>query len=374
MKFRILSEKQDEMIRIISRMKKNVAGITFSISEPYKQRFIECVQFENGQTKNYFIQDVCDVEVEFPTCNDWYIVCSYIDGIFMVADNSKQVEFSNPAHGADYHKCDVCGREINNSIVIRNSKTNEELQCGTTCASYYAGEMIATIAKYHQDLISYIKIYGSDCDSEIWGGSHRSENWKQALEVREFIKSAKVAFDKNSEYQKGNWCNGRYQKSATMVDMLSCYGNTEVSDDYVNAVTEHVNSLDDTTDFVVDMKEQINNYYATENEARYFFFAVKSYEDAIRISSRKQITVNEGDFIEVAGKVIKCDAMMTNFGKSYKTIIRTVNDYDVVKWYQQPIEVNTEVHLYSKAKYVNERIISIGRELKFNKKNTYIQV
>ena len=374
MKFRILSEKQDEMTRIISRMQKNVKGITFSISEPYQQRFIECVQFENEQTKNYFVQEVCDVEVEFPTCNDWCIICSYIDGEFIVADNSKKVEFINPAHGSEYHKCDVCGREINNSIVIRNSKTNEELQCGTTCASYYAGEMIATIAKYHQDLVSFIKINGSECEGEMWSGSHRSEFSQQALEVAEFIKSAKVAFDKNSEWQKGEWCYGRYQKSATMVDMLSCYGNTEVSDDYVNAVIEHVNSLDGTTDFVVNMKERINNFYTTEDEARYFFFSVKSYEDAIRFASRKQIAVNVDDFIEVTGRVIKCEAIITNFGKSYKTVIRTVNDYDVVKWYQQPIELNTEVHLYSKAKYVSERIISIGRELKYNKKVTYIQV
>ena len=57
MKFRIISEKQYEMARIISRMKKNVAGITFSISEPYQQRYIECNQFKDTQTKNYFIQE-----------------------------------------------------------------------------------------------------------------------------------------------------------------------------------------------------------------------------------------------------------------------------------------------------------------------------
>lgn len=296
--------------KFADKTKKNVEGFTYTIGKPYEKLFYHSVIEENGMAgkKRMVFHEVCDLTINMPDESDWRLVATYKDDAFTPADPTKELIFKNPAHGADYGKCDFCGHWCKNSYVVENVKTGEELQVGCECIKKFGLKHIRFISDFTNKLYEvydYRISYATDDefgDIEEWGG-RKDSSYKDAILKTNLIMAAKSQYDVCPVYKKGIERNHIRYRSETLegIDTILNNGELKVDDAYVKSVCDFGAKIQPKTEFEEDMVSVAKNFYCFREQEVYAFFLVKAYEDSLK----PELNIHKGIQVKVCGKVIQ---------------------------------------------------------------------
>lgn len=306
----IPSDLVDSLKKFADKTQKNVEGFTYSVGKPYEKLFYHPVinkEGIGGQRIEVF-HEVCDLTIDIPEQSGWRLLATYKDDAFTPADPTKELIFKNPAHGADYGKCDFCGHWCKNAYVVENVKTGEELQVGYECIKkfgindmYYISDFIKKLYELYDYRISYATDdeFG---DIEKWGG-RKDSSYKNAILKSDLIMAAKAQYDICPVYKKGTKVEHVRYRSATLdgIDTILNSKKFKVDEAYVKAVCEFGAKIQPKTEFEEDMLAVTKNFYCFQEQDVYAFFLVKAYEDSLK----PELSIQKGNQVKVCGKIIQ---------------------------------------------------------------------
>lgn len=306
----IPSDLVDSLKKFADKTQKNVEGFTYSVGKPYQKLFQHHIINEYGASGGVsrVFHEVCDLTVNMPDESDWRLVATYMDGAFTPADPTKELIFKNPAHGADYGKCDFCGHWCKNAYVVENVKTGEELQVGCECIKKFGLKgfgFLSDFTKKLYELYDYRISYATDDefgDIEEWGGK-KDSSYKNAILKTDLIMAAKAQYDICPVYKKGTKVEHVRYRSATLdgIDTILNGKKFKVDEAYVKAVCEFGAKIQPKTEFEEDMLAVAKNFYCFQAQDVYAFFLVKAYEDSLK----PELSVQKGNQVKVCGKIIQ---------------------------------------------------------------------
>lgn len=306
----IPSDLVDSLKKFADKTQKNVEGFTYSVGKPYEKLFYHPVinkEGIGGQRIEVF-HEVCDLTIDIPEQSGWRLLATYKDDAFTPADPTKKLIFKNPAHGADYGKCDFCGHWCKNAYVVENVKTGEELQVGCECIKKFGiNDMyyISDFTKKLYELYDYRISYATDDefgDIEKWGG-RKDSSYKNAILKSDLIMAAKAQYDICPVYKKGTKVEHVRYRSATLdgIDTILNSKKFKVDEAYVKAVCEFGAKIQPKTEFEEDMLAVAKNFYCFQAQDVYAFFLVKAYENSLK----PELSVQKGNQVKVCGKIIQ---------------------------------------------------------------------
>lgn len=306
----IPSDLVDSLKKFADKTQKNVEGFTYSVGKPYQKLFQHHIINEYGASGGVsrVFHEVCDLTVNMPDESDWRLVATYMDGAFTPADPTKELIFKNPAHGADYGKCDFCGHWCKNAYVVENVKTGEELQVGCECIKKFGLKGFGFLSDFTRklyELYDYRISYATDDefgDIEKWGG-RKDASYKNAILKSDLIMAAKAQYDICPVYKKGTKVEHVRYRSATLdgIDTILNGKKFKVDEAYVKAVCEFGEKIQPKTEFEEDMLAVAKNFYCFQAQDVYAFFLVKAYEDSLK----PELSVQKGNQVKVCGKIIQ---------------------------------------------------------------------
>nr|DAE51569.1 MAG TPA: hypothetical protein [Caudoviricetes sp.] len=372
----IPSESVDSLKKFADKTQKNVEGFTYSVGKPYEKLFYHFVIEKNGMAgkKRVVFYEVCDLTINMPDESDWRLVATYMDDAFTPADPTKELIFKNPAHGADYGKCDYCGHWCKNAYVVENVKTGEELQVGCECIKKFGiNDMyyISDFTKKLYELYDYRISYATDDefgDIEKWGG-RKDSSYKNAILKSDLIMAAKAQYDICPVYKKGTKVEHVRYRSATLdgIDTILNSKKFKVDEAYVKAVCEFGAKIQPKTEFEEDMLAVAKNFYCFQEQDVYAFFLVKAYEDSLK----PELSVQKGNQVKVCGKIIQKRFEESYYGVMEINTILTDKGIECERYGKVPtIEENgiKRTTFYALVKGVFNGKISLDRATKNPKK------
>lgn len=372
----IPSDLVDSLKKFADKTQKNVEGFAYSVGKPYQKLFQHPVINENGISGGVskVFHEVCDLIVNMPDESDWRLIATYMDGAFIPADPTKELIFKNPAHGADYGKCDFCGHWCKNAYVVENVKTGEELQVGCECIKKFGLKGFGFLSDFTRklyELYDYRISYATDDefgDIEKWGG-RKDSSYKNAILKSDLIMAAKAQYDICPVYKKGTKVEHIRYRSATLdsIDTILNSKKFKVDEAYVKAVCEFGAKIQPKTKFEEDMLAVAKNFYCFQEQDVYAFFLVKAYEDSLK----PELSVQKGNQVKVCGKIIQKRFEESYYGVMEINTILTDKGIECERYGKVPtIEENgiKRTTFYALVKGVFNGKISLDRATKNPKK------
>lgn len=372
----IPSDLVDSLKKFTDKTQKNVEGFAYSVGKPYQKLFQHPVINENGISGGVskVFHEVCDLIVNMPDESDWRLIATYMDGAFIPADPTKELIFKNPAHGADYGKCDFCGHWCKNAYVVENVKTGEELQVGCECIKKFGIKGFGFLSDFTRklyELYDYRMSYATDDefgDIEKWGG-RKDSSYKNAILKSDLIMAAKAQYDICPVYKKGTKVEHVRYRSATLdgIDTILNSKKFKVDEAYVKAVCEFGAKIQPKTEFEEDMLAVAKNFYCFQEQDVYAFFLVKAYEDSLK----PELSIQKGNQVKVCGKIIQKRFEESYFGMMEINTILTDKGIECERYGKVPtIEENgiKRTTFYALVKGVFNGKISLDRATKNPKK------
>lgn len=372
----IPSDLVDSLKKFADKTQKNVEGFTYSVGKPYEKLFYHPVINEEGiggQRIEVF-HEVCDLTIDIPEQSGWRLLATYKDDAFTPADPTKELIFKNPAHGADYGKCDFCGHWCKNAYVVENVKTGEELQVGCECIKKFGLKGFGFLSDFTRklyELYDYRISYATDDefgDIEKWGG-RKDSSYKNAIFKSDLIMAAKAQYDICPVYKKGTKVEHVRYRSATLdsIDTILNSKKFKVDEAYVKAVCEFGAKIQPKTEFEEDMLAVAKNFYCFQAQDVYAFFLVKAYEDSLK----PELSVQKGNQVKVCGKIIQKRFEESYYGVMEINTILTDKGIECERYGKVPtIEENgiKRTTFYALVKGVFNGKISLDRATKNPKK------
>lgn len=368
----------DSFIKFIKKLKKNVPDVTVEYSEPYQKLFYHSYRDIDGYvyTERKF-HDVIDVNAELPIIRNWMLLATFKNDLMFVSNPKEKLQITNPNHGKDYRKCDVCGHYCKNSFLIKNVETNEELQVGCECVKKFGIPQIDWISKFTRELYKVYDCYASDSldDYPYWKGP-KDERAFAAIETTHLFNAAIQHYKESN----GKWSSGYYNECNMYV---RSYSNIRIQtivtqDDlrkYPNlftAIKNYISQIKDGTEFQEKMKSLCNSFYCTSADAPYAYFAIKYYVDYLKsLKEPKLPNLHVGDYVHVVGEVIESKRIDTEFGSFTVHKIQTNKGYKVERLGVIPIIKKDEknyTEFYSYIKRIHKYGIQLDRATKHPKK------
>lgn len=372
----IPSDLVDSLKKFADKTQKNVEGFTYSVGKPYQKLFQHHIINEYGASGGVsrVFHEVCDLTVNMPDESDWRLVATYMDGAFTPADPTKELIFKNPAHGADYGKCDFCGHWCKNAYVVENVKTGEELQVGCECIKKFGLKGFGFLSDFTRklyELYDYRISYATDDefgDIEKWGG-RKDSSYKNAILKSDLIMAAKAQYDICPVYKKGTKVEHVRYRSATLdgIDTILNSKKFKIDEAYVKAVCEFGAKIQPKTEFEEDMLAVAKNFYCFQEQDVYAFFLVKAYEDSLK----PELSVQKGNQVKVCGKIIQKRFEESYYGVMEINTILTDKGIECERYGKVPtIEENgiKRTTFYALVKGVFNGKISLDRATKNPKK------
>lgn len=372
----IPSDLVDSLKKFADKTQKNVEGFTYSVGKPYQKLFQHHIINEYGASGGVsrVFHEVCDFTVNMPDESDWRLVATYMDGAFTPADPTKELIFKNPAHGADYGKCDFCGHWCKNAYVVENVKTGEELQVGCECIKKFGLKGFGFLSDFTRklyELYDYRISYATDDefgDIEKWGG-RKDASYKNAILKSDLIMAAKAQYDICPVYKKGTKVEHVRYRSATLdgIDTILNSKKFKIDEAYVKAVCEFGAKIQPKTEFEEDMLAVAKNFYCFQEQDVYAFFLVKAYEDSLK----PELSVQKGNQVKVCGKIIQKRFKESYYGVMEINTILTDKGIECERYGKVPtIEENgiKRTTFYALVKGVFNGKISLDRATKNPKK------
>lgn len=372
----IPSDLVDSLKKFADKTQKNVEGFTYSVGKPYQKLFQHHIINEYGASGGVsrVFHEVCDLTVNMPDESDWRLVATYMDGAFTPADPTKEIIFKNPAHGADYGKCDFCGHWCKNAYVVENVKTGEELQVGCECIKKFGLKGFGFLSDFTRklyELYDYRISYATDDefgDIEKWGG-RKDASYKNAILKSDLIMAAKAQYDICPVYEKGTKVEHVRYRSSTLdgIDTILNSKKFKVDEAYVKAVCEFGAKIQPKTEFEEDILAVAKNFYCFQAQDVYAFFLVKAYEDSLK----PELSVQKGNQVKVCGKIIQKRFEESYYGVMEINTILTDKGIECERYGKVPtIEENgiKRTTFYALVKGVFNGKISLDRATKNPKK------
>lgn len=372
----IPSDLVGSLKKFADKTQKNVEGFTYSVGKPYEKLFYHPVINEEGiggQRIEVF-HEVCDLTIDIPEQSGWRLLATYKDDAFTPADPTKELIFKNPAHGADYGKCDFCGHWCKNAYVVENVKTGEELQVGCECIKKFGIEGFGFLSDFTRklyELYDYRISYATDDefgDIEKWGG-RKDSSYKNAILKSDLIMAAKAQYDICPVYKKGTKVEHVRYRSATLdgIDTILNSKKFKIDEAYVKAVCEFGAKIQPKTEFEEYMLAVAKNFYCFQEQDVYAFFLVKAYEDSLK----SELSVQKGNQVKVCGKIIQKRFEESYYGVMEINTILTDKGIECERYGKVPtIEENgiKRTTFYALVKGVFNGKISLDRATKNPKK------
>lgn len=360
-----------------NKIKKNVPELTVTFGSNYDKLFYHSV-VDDGFTCNpeKIWHEVCDVTIQLPEINDWILLATFKNGMSFYADPREEIKFKNPNHGLTYGKCDICNHNCQNSYVVLNVVTGEELQVGGDCVKKFGIESFDFISKFNQELYRMIVLYneGTGQDSlSCWKGMKDARAF-ESVEVTALIQAAKNYYDTNPNWIKGYYIGNSYIKSQSSKEIKKIVKEKTFTEEsnYVKAVINHTLLNSNLTDFEKELRSFVSNFYGQMKDACKAFFAVKAYEDSLK-PSLPSILV--GTQVKVEGEIIETKTCESIYGLCSTYKIQTLKGYIVERTGTVPftiVEGKQRVSFYSIIKYYGFHKIVLDRALKNPKKGIEI--
>ena len=361
-----LKEQFDKLVK----KTQNHIELSVECGKPFRKVFRHFLMDDDG---SHFIKqshEIIEANITIADLNRWELLAVYKEGNLMVQDYSKKLEIKVAGHGADYGKCDCCGKHtFKESYLIRNIDTDEELQVGCKCAETYGVYGLKWVESFMTELYKIYDCRAGDCtDREPdWNGGVDPYSFR-SVEVSEVIKAAKALFDKN----EGKWYSGHYEdgiyRPSQSKEELSCMIGKEAGcdDDYVQKVVDYIASLPSSlNEFDIDLRESLSGYYMNIQNCHFAFFAIKKYEESLLQANFKHYEI--GQQLHIVGKIDFDKVCNGWYGPYHMVGIKLADGQTVIRSGAVP---NNEgrVDGYSIVSSVCENKIYLGRITKHPKK------
>ncbi len=193
------SSRIEALMKVASKVKRNVPEFNISVGESYDKCFIHLDKIEGRLHRRAEWHNVCDVEVTMPDDSGWRLLATFEDGNMFITDPYHKIEFKNPAHGAEYTKCDLCGHRCYNSYLISNTETGEEMQVGCEYVKRFGLTQTSWMHKFYAELyrgynFRITTIEDEECDLWSWG---TDKDAFRAITVAELIKACREYYSMN---------------------------------------------------------------------------------------------------------------------------------------------------------------------------------
>lgn len=372
---RIPESMTAKLRKFADKTAKNVPGFKVEISQPYDRIYKHITKQYGVVRLTPMWHRVCDVTIDMPDDNNWRLLATFEDGVMFVVDPAHKLEIKNPEHGEDCRTCDVCGHRCNNSYLIINIETGQELQVGCECVKKFGLNMIGWLGKFTAELRRIYNYDGSDSDTDdCWPTAWGSDKMAfRAIETALLITTAKEYYKKNPKWIKGKYVGDVYIKSKSNEDIQDLIWETIAQPEYATAVCDYIKANINASDseFSAEMVCLAEQYYAQPADAAKAFFMVKAYEDWKATQSEGFIEVCPGNQVYVSGKVINVDVYDGYYGTVITNTIQTPTGRLVSRKGSIPETIKDGVRctqFYAVVKGVERGEIIVDRALKHPKK------
>lgn len=375
-KFQLPYMEYEAFNKFVAKSKKHLPELVVTFGEPYDELFNHGMRdFEGvvGMTKEW--HKVVDVEVVLPTDNDWKLLVSYEKGLTFISDPSRELILKNNQHGESYKHCDVCGHSCQNSYVILNVKTGEELQVGCECAKKFGLNMIRHIMEFTVELRRIYDFYLPCCteDEPIWRGG-KDKFAFSAVKSSDLIKSAKAYYNEQKDWKKGYYEGISYIHSSSNIDIQNNVANKvfDGTDEYIKEVCDYAKKQlsDSDSEFSISILKLANSFYTKPACAPEAYFMVKMYEEYLDKKRLNLIELQTGQQVLVDGEIIDTYSFETMYGWSTQYTILTTKGYKVKRTGVIPIKEDGDKErttFYALVKFVGKDIV-LDRATKHPKK------
>ena len=268
--------------------------ITFSQPKPVDcTRYI--VSYEGAYDRRYTL-NLIEVNIDYVVANDWVLVASIYHRNGIVTKVSDEYFKNMPDEfGLNYTKCDYCGKSHiarTESHVVYNPNTNQWMQVGTACVNKMLndGKYLSSFI-YKVDKI--IKMFDGCCSENfgVWCGGKSINIFSQAVNINVLIPVV-------AEYRKTqqNWVKVCYEQTPYGLEKIP--GSTDhitamfnstteypIDEQYNKTIFDFVKNMDAKSEFVNEIKQAFEAEYINLYEVSKVFFAIKMYDDSIKVDT-----------------------------------------------------------------------------------------
>lgn len=366
--------------KFVEKTKKNLPQLVVNINDKIEKKIYihGNLDEDNHVFFTKMMHEVVFVSIELPVISDWILLVTYEDGFEFITNPKEKLELHDN-HGKTYNKCDVCKHWCKNSHVIRNIKTNKELQVGSECLKKFGIGGISFVSKFTRELDRIFKDYCSsitDGDYLVWKGQPDKYAFS-TCETLDLLKAAKAYYNNNKVWKRGYYDNdGRYIKSESNEKIQSNLLNKifDGDEEYFNKVKQYfIETNKSDNEFSLEMLEMCNNYYSTPANASHAYFLIKNYEDYLKSKDLK-LEIYEGKQIHIfRAKIIQKEKYETAFGVGIEYTLEASNGLILKRFGKIPIDENNDNltgEFYALVKFVNKNksLIELDRATKNPKK------
>lgn len=368
-RFYIAASKLNSFYNFVKKVQKH-CDINVKVSEVMEKVFVHKISDGITSERVKRVHEVVEVTISLPDINNWELIASYTKkNGFVPASFDKEIVYTNPLHGENYHICDECGHKIYNSYVVRNVLTGEEKQVGSECLKSFCVDRIVYLSKFTAELYrNYVISYMKE-EWEWTGNACPAEEGIGVKETEKVFDSIALYYKDNKVWKKGYWNDKvkQYFKSESQVMIMNFVRENKSSkiEGLFEAVKTYVDALEDS-DFISKVKKVYNQFYCTEKDIIYLFYGLKMYEDT---QNNVFEGLNEDMPVRVEGKIISKKSVETIFGTKEVVLIKT-KDNVVERLGKVDGRVDEEVSFYTTIKRLDKKTnrIVVNRTLKNAKK------
>ena len=309
---------KDDFLKLAKKAKRNIDDLSWSIGNAYKKVYHHYMNDGDSAGLIKMTHEVIDVVIELPDVNDWRLVATIVDGNLFVTDMSKKLVLRN-GHGTEYKICDVCKHPTwKKFYIIRNTKTDEELQVGAECARKFGIGLVDKIYKFTNDLYkSFIISFPSYGDEEpIWpsGQKFHDPHAVRSVETSAVVIAAKKYYDANGGIWKRGYYEGRtYYPSESAAEIKVMLEATKPNDEdgYYKDLVMWLNECFEPcayNDFDESIARVGKDFYLSACDVASAFFAIKKFE----LWKKEKTAENSGIYIPHRNDYIRIEGMVVS--------------------------------------------------------------
>lgn len=363
--------------KLITKAGKNINGLSCEFGKEYNKTFRHYC--DGGFVKN--MHKVTDMVVCVPDENDWYLIATIVDGCLFVANRREKIDFRN-GHGEKYNLCDACKhRQKKKSFIVRNRKTDEELQIGSECAKKYGIGTMNAIYKLTNELYeSYSLPYYEGEELAEWPPRIKDMYSVKSIETSIVVQAAKKYYDDhNGVWRKGYYSGRVYFKSESAIDIRSSLDDFEANDndEYYKSLCDWIRSEFNLESCYSEFDEKIQSvgydYYMSVADVAAAFFAIKRFEQYKKEKEAKEKGIyipKRNDYIRIIGNVVNKKVMTGYYGEYTEyEVYNTIDNNTYFRAGVLPLNADGLVDGYAYVSDVFKGNYVLSRVTKGRKKN-----
>lgn len=300
MNFYILPANLQKVQNKINAMVKHFTvkpTVTFSQPKPVDctKHIVAYGEFAGVYYNRYTI-NLIEVNIDYVVANDWVLVASIYHDNGIVSKVSDEYFKNMPREfGLNYTKCDYCGKTHKSRLeshVVYNPNTDKWMQVGTACVNKMLNDgkyLSSFIYKVNKIIKEYDGCYSENLG--VWCGGKSINIFSQAFNINALIPVI-VEYRKTQQ----NWVKVCYEQTpygsekvpGSTDHIKAMLGNIKeypIDEQYNKTIFDFVKNLPETTAFVKEIKQAFEAEYINLYEVSKVFFALKMYDDLVKVDT-----------------------------------------------------------------------------------------